>query len=291
MEPKSNSSCMLGVIISVVALIVAALAYFSPKKPAEATLGSTFDEKVRGIVLDVVKQNPQLLMDAMGEGISKKREETVKQLAGEIYKQKDDIAKQSLKFGKADSKSTVICFFDPLCKHCIAFQRSMINLIKAKKDVSFKMLPVAVLGEDSVTIAKVYIAVYEKSPEKAVDFIEKLTEEGSNMDKAAIEKAVKAAGLSSKDIEAILTDSDKKLAANGALAEKLKIPVVPAIFFIKGSNVTMVQTTGVDDLLKFIDSKEDVSAKSLDTITSAKETPKEALKDAKKEQTTENKKS
>ena len=266
MEQNQNSgkNFFIALIVAVAALIVAVLAYTHQPKTGDVTSTPIFDEKVKNIVLDVVKQNPQMLMDAMGEGIAKKREETVKQLANEVYKQKDEIAKQSIKFGKADSKSSVICFFDPLCKHCIAFQRSMLNVVKAKKDICFKMLPVAVLGEDSVTLAKVYLAVYDKSPEKAINFIEKITEEGSSMDKEAIEKALKAAGLSSKEIESTLTEADKKLAANGSIAEKLRIPVVPAIFLIKGSNVMMSQDTSEAGLLKFIDSKEDVAPAAAD---------------------------
>ena len=253
MENKGSSCCKLGVILSVLALIVASVAYFCPKKEAGPCSSSTFDEKIKGIMVDVIKQNPQLLMDAMGEGMAKKREDTIKQISTDVAAQKAEIIKQSLKFGKTDSKNSIICFFDPLCKHCIEFQKSMVKLIKAKKDVGFNMLPVAVLGEDSVTLAKVYFAVYEKSPEKAIEFIEKITAEESNMDKASIEKALKAAGLSYKEIEGMLADSDKKLSANGAIAEKLRIPVVPAIFVTKGSEVNMIQATSVDQLLQIVE--------------------------------------
>ncbi len=259
MEQRQKSSSPLGIIISVIALVIASLAYMSSKKAEDAAKNAVSEEKIKTTVIEIVKQDPQLLMNAMGEGIAKKREDTVKQLAVDVYKQKDDIIKQSLKFGKADSKSVVICFFDPMCKHCIAFQKSMASLIKSKKDVAFKMLPVGMLGDDSYTLARVYFSVYEKSQEKALKFIEKLTEDGGAMDKDAIEKALKVAGLSYKEIESTLNDSEKKLIANGKLAETLKLPFVPAIFLIKGSNVTMAQSTSVDDLLKFIDSKEDVA--------------------------------
>ena len=121
------------------------------------------------------------------------------------------------------------------------------------------MLPVAVLGEDSVTLAKVYFAVYDKSPEKAIEFIEKITAGDSNMDKASIEKALKSAGLNYKEIEGMLADSDKKLSANGAIAEKLRIPVVPAIFVSKGSEVTMIQATGVDQILQSVEDEKQTS--------------------------------
>lgn len=252
---NNNCSCSLGgklsIILSVLALIIASAAYFFPKK-AVSGQDTTFDERVKSVMIDTIKQNPQLLTDAIGEGIAKKREDTIKQLSADVLAQKDELAKQSLKFGNAEAKTSLICFFDPMCKHCIEFQKSMVKILKSKKDVGFKMLPVAVLGEDSVTLAKVYIAVYAKSPEKALTFIEKITAEAT-MDKSAIEKALKAAGLTYKDIEGSLSESDKKLANNGMAAEKLRVPVVPLIVLIKDGKASMIQATAVDPLIAAIE--------------------------------------
>lgn len=255
MENKNSSCSKVGIIISILALIVSLAAYFCPKKTNDLAASSTLDEKVKSAVVDLVKQNPQMLMDAMGEGIAKKREDTIKQLGTDVFVQKDEIAKQSLKFGKADGKSTVICFFDPLCKHCIDFQKSMLKLIEAGKDVNFEMMPVAVLGDDSVVLAKTYFAVYEKGADKAAKFIAKMTEDGSAMDKSAIEKALKSIGLDPKEIATMLDEADKKLASNGMMAEKLKLPFVPAIFVIKDSKIDIVQATGVDDILPYIENQ------------------------------------
>jgi protein-disulfide isomerase len=255
MENNGSSSCKLGIVVSFIALGVAAASYFYPPKAPEVSASSTFDEKVKGILIDLIKQNPQLLMDAMGEGMAKKREDTIKQLGNDVVAKKEEIYKQCLAFGKADSKNSIVCFFDPLCKHCIEFLRTMIKLLKENKDVSFMTIPVAVLGEDSVLLAKTYIAVYGKSPEKAIVFVEKITKEGSTMDKSAIEKALKESGLDPKEIEKTLDVADKKLSSNGVMAESLKIPVVPAIFVIQGTNVNMVQATGIDDILPFIEPK------------------------------------
>jgi len=252
---RNSSSCKLSLIISILALIVAAASYFCPKKNADSLASSNFDEKVKGIIIDTVKQDPQLLMDAMGEGIAKKREAAIGELTKSVLDKSQDIAKQSMKFGELAAKTNVVCFFDPLCKHCIDFQKSMIKLVKAKKDVCFKMIPAAVLGDDSITLAKVYIAVYEKSPEKALTFIEKITSSEGDINKSDIEKALKTAGLDPKEIEGMMPDSDKKLIANGKLAEAIKIPVVPAIFIVKGKEVNILQATGVDQLLAAIEGK------------------------------------
>ena len=246
--------CKIAGILSALALIVALGAYFFPRG-ASSVDSSTFDEKVKGIILDTVKQNPQLLMNAMSDGIAKQREDEFKQVEKSIGEKKTEIAKQAQKFGKLEAKTSIICFFDPLEKSCIEIQKIMLSVIKSKKDVCFKLLPVAVLGDDSITLAKVYIAAYEKSPEKAISFIEHITSGKGDMDKAAIDSALKAAGLDSKEIEGMMGDCDKKLADNGKLAESLKIPVVPAVFLSQGSSVTMLRLSSADQLLSVIDEK------------------------------------
>ena len=246
--------CKVAGILSALALIVSLGAYFFPKSGSPVD-SSTFDEKVKGIIIDTVKQNPQLLMNAMSDGIAKQREEELQQVEKAVAEKKAEIAKQAQKFGKLEAKTSVICFFDPLEKSCIELQKVMLTIVKAKKDVCFKLIPVAVLGDDSVTLAKVYIAVYEKSPEKAVTFIEHITSGKGDMDKAAIDDALKVAGLNSKEIEGMMDDCDKKLAENGKLAESLKIPVVPALFLTQGSEVGMLRLSSADQLLPAIESK------------------------------------
>ena len=253
---KCSGGCCSKVagILSALALVISLGAYFFPKTTTSID-SSTFDEKVKGIVLETIKQNPQLLMTAMSDGIAKQREEELQQVEKSVADKKAEIDKQAQKFGDLEAKTSLICFFDPLEKSCIELQKVMLTIIKAKKNVCFKLLPVAVLGDDSVTLAKVYIAVYEKSPEKAISFIENITSGKGDMDKAAIDKALEAAGLSSAEIEGLMEDCDKKLAENGKLAESLKIPVVPALFLGQGNNFSMLRLSSADQLLPAIESK------------------------------------
>jgi protein-disulfide isomerase len=285
MEKKGTGSgcCKFTAVVSVLALGGAVVSsYYCYKKCATPPEDSSFDEKVKNVVLDVVKQNPQLLMDAMGEGIARKREDTMKQLAADVLAKKDDLCKLGMKFGKSESKNIVICFFDPLCKHCISFQRSMLKIIQSGADVRFELIPVSVLGEDSVLVAKAYIAVYLKSPGKAAKFIEAVTAEDGTVDKDGMEKALKAAGVDSKDIEKLMADADAKLIENGKAAENLKIPVVPAIFHVKGQNIQMIQSTDVGQILQVIGSEKSEDAQAPAGAPAdgkaAEETPEEAPK-------------
>ena len=249
----SGCGCKVAILFSIIAIIVATVAYFYPKQlPAKEEV-STFDEKVKSIVIDTVKQNPQLLMNAMGEGIAKQREAEMKQIEQSVTDKSSEISKLAFKFGKLDAKVSVICFIDPLEKSCIEIQKQMLKLIKAKSDVCFKLLPVAVLGDDSVTLSKVYFASYEKGAEKAIQFIENIISGKTEMDKKAIESALKTAGLNNKEIEGMMADCEKKLIENGKLAESLKIPVVPAMFIIKDGKAQMLKISSADQFSEAIE--------------------------------------
>ncbi len=272
MENKNSGGCKLSLILSLISIVLASAAYFCPKKAAQPEQASTFDERVKGTLIDVIKNDPQIITDAISEGLAKKRDEELKNLSQGVMDKRADITKQSIKFGNTNSKNVFYCFFDPLCKHCIDFQKSMLKLIKAKKDVVFHMLPVAVLGDDSINLAKYYFAVAERSTEKALGFIESIVT-SENMDKKAIEKALKSVDLSEKDIEASLEESDKKLGSNGQLATNLRLPIVPAIFFSKGgSNAMMVQATSVEQLLAILEAPM-VDAPVIPNSTSKVEVP------------------
>lgn len=210
------------------------------------------DDKIKAVALQAVRENPKVIVDAMGEGINQKRVETIQQISEGIIQNKDEISRMSLKFGPKDAKSKIVCFFDPLCPHCIEFQKSMIKLLEAKKSVEFQMMPVVIVGEDSVLIARLYTLIYKKSPEKALEFIGKITNE-KTVDQKTIEKAVKSIGLDYKELEASSTDADKVLLEVGQLANKLNIPVVPAAFIVKGSKAEPLQSFLIEDLAAVID--------------------------------------
>jgi protein-disulfide isomerase len=235
--------------LSVIAIAIAAYCCF--KGPCDSDKAG--NEKIKEAVIRVIKNDPQMVMDAMGEGMAKRREDAIKQLGKDIAANKEALAKMSITFGDKAAKSVFIAFIDPMCKHCIEFQKDIVKALKAKKNVCFHLLPVAVIGEDSVTMAKVYYAVYEKSPEKALLFVEYVVNSTDAMDKDGIEKALKSVGLSSKEIESSLPDGDKKIIANGKKAEELKIPFIPAVFSVTGNEAEVVKSPNLDSILRTID--------------------------------------
>jgi protein-disulfide isomerase len=241
----------VAVTVSVVALVVAVASYFCPKRPCGGD--QTCGGNIREAVVNVIRNNPQMVMDAMGEGMAKKREDVIKQLAKDVAMNKEVLSQMSITFGDRAAKSVFIAFIDPLCKHCIEFQKDAVKALKAKKNVCFHLLPVAVIGEDSITLAKIYYVIYAKSPEKALAFIEYVTNSTEAMDKDGIEKALKSVGLSSKDIESAMPDGDKKVIASGKKAEELKVPFIPAVFHVTGNEAEVVKSPNLDSILRAAD--------------------------------------
>jgi protein-disulfide isomerase len=242
-------SSKIAIGVSVGALVVALCSYFCPhNKPC----GSDCDH-IKESVVKVIKNDPQVIMDAMGEGMARKREDAIKHLAKNVEENKTALIEMGMTFGNKSAKTTFIAFVDPLCKHCIEFQKDVIKVLKSGKNACFHILPVAVIGDDSVTLAKIYYAVYVKSPEKALSFIENIVNSSEAIDKEGIEKSLKSVGLSSKDIEKELPDGDKKVISNGKKAEELGVPFIPAVFSIVGQNSEIVKSPNIESMIKIIE--------------------------------------
>lgn len=241
----------IGITVAIAALILSIVSLSTNKKIDEPLVLD--QNKIKEIVIDTIKQNPQLVMDTMGDGLAQQREAAIKQVIDDVKANKDEIAVNSLLFGKIGAKAKVICFFDPLCKHCILFQHSMMDIIKLNKEIEFQLIPVAVLSEDSAVIAKLYIAAYDIDRQKSESFIKKLIELGEHPDMQSTEKALISSGYSMSEIEKKMPDAEKRLIANTNFAQKIKLPVVPGIFLMNNSNVIINQDAMASSILKFFE--------------------------------------
>lgn len=258
---SNNSSLVAKIALGVSMLSLLGVVYNSVKICGSGASGSCpcasgaegpFDEKIKGSVISLFRENPQLFMDAMSDGIAKKRTEAIQQIAKDVAGKKTEIDKVAIKLGDKDSKAIVTAFLDPLCPHCIEFQKNVGKILKANTNVLFKVVPVTVLGDDSAILSAVYLAAYQKDSSKFLKFIEAITDDKNQKDKKGIEKALKDAGYDADEIEKSIEESGAKLAENNKLAEALKVPVVPFILVGSGEEAKMMQSVALDDLLNEI---------------------------------------
>jgi protein-disulfide isomerase len=203
---------------------------------------------MRSLVLEVIKDNPQVVVDAMGEGMSRKRDEEFKKLAKKIGENKNEIDKICMTFGKSASSKVVTCVLDPLCKHCVEFLKSMVKMVTAGHDVCFKLIPVAVLGPDSVMIAKIYAACYKKNSAGALKVINAIVSHQKEINMTVIKQILEKAGFNFSEIETDMTSADADIARNGEFAERIGIPLVPAIVVSTLDGEKFVQAVSVEQL-------------------------------------------
>ena len=170
-----------------------------------------------------------MLIDAMSAGIVKQRAETAKQQALDVNKYQKKIISTSYTLGAPDSKKAVICFFDPICSGCIDFQKIMVKSLQQKKDICFHILPVVALGEHSEEITKLYHTVYAKEPDKFINFIDAITQDISD-----INKALTTIKFDKNNIQQFENTVNQKMTENIEWLEKLHITSVPCIFVLNG---------------------------------------------------------
>ncbi|MDR0552498.1 MAG: thioredoxin domain-containing protein [Holosporales bacterium] len=248
-------NCGLGKFALVLSVIAVGVSGYSCLKKCKCgDSASDLDSKIEAMVGDIISKKPDIIMEAMSKGVAQKREESIKQLGADVAASKDEISKLAMNFGPSSAKASVFAFIDPTCKHCIEFEKEFLKILDSKKDIGFKVVPVAVLGEDSVMIGKVYYALYSKSPEKALKFIKFVANSKNTLDKTAIEKGLKSIGADyDKDVEPNLSAADERLAKNGELAQKIGVPVVPAVFIVEGSKAEMLQNPTAEIIIDSVE--------------------------------------
>lgn len=231
----------LATILSVISCVIACTALSRTSNSNKPTThasrqqnqnvsGKIEESKIRSTIIDVIKNDPQLLIDAMSTGIAKQRTDLSKQQVLNVEKYKSELIDTAYVLGDKDANTTILCLFDPICSSCIDFQHMMLTSLKNRKNICFYIIPVAALGERSEEVAKAYYAVYAKDPTKLIDFISELIK-----DPSALESAMKSVSLSQKDFEKFRDVVNQKMETNLNWLNKLQINSVPAIFIKNGS--------------------------------------------------------
>lgn len=221
---NGNKKCCakkLIVILSLTACILSIMSLNKVNKFCVTKPEENIEALIKTEVKDVISKNPQLVLDAISNGLVNKRDNMMKQSAVNVESNKSDIIKSSIRIGDANAKLSVICFFDPTGAPCKEAQKIISGIVKANKNVCFYLVPVPILGDQSEQVAKVYYQLQEldkaKSSNKLVGFLQEITKEGATLDKVLdIIKVNKHELNKYSDIAKI------KIRNNTELLEKLK---------------------------------------------------------------------
>ena len=233
----SDSFSKIAIALSCIALGVAGASFFMPKK---TNFAESDDLELEKAVTRIFQNKPQVLLDVINNAVASKNKEAAAQICNDVFSQKEELKNIAICIGNKDAKKVIIAFSDPLCPHCKTFQQEIARRVELDKDLCVYLLPVAAISNDSVAIAQLYFAVYEKTPLKITTFMRAIAEM-KVVNNEGITQLLKSVNLKQSDIESLLENCREKIARCGMMAEKLGIPVVPAIFAIGKHTAKMLQ--------------------------------------------------
>ncbi len=241
---EGNKKCCAKKLIVMLSLAACIISIFALNKVNKiCALKPTYDieDKIKTEVKEVIMKNPQLVLDAISNGLVNKRDNLMEQSAINVENSKNDIIKSSIQIGDTNAKFVSICFFDPAGEPCREAQKVIADILKTNKKMRFYLLPVAILGENSEKLAMVYYQLQaldkdkskksDKTSNKLGEFLQEIVKEGATVDRVL--DIIKVNKHELKKYEDI---AKTNVAKNTELLEKLKISSLPAIFVSNQNN-------------------------------------------------------
>ncbi|MBQ9441240.1 MAG: hypothetical protein IJU54_02460 [Alphaproteobacteria bacterium] len=242
-QNKSCCSKKCSIILALAACIVSVLALNKVNKVCTVVNNNNnIAEKIQIEVKDAITKNPQLILDAISNGLVNKRDKIMEQSAVNVENNKNEIIKSAIRIGDATAKFVTICFFDPAGTPCMEAQRTIVDIVKQNnKKMCFYLLPVSVLGDKSEKLAKVYYQLQAfdmdkskksgKQSNKLGDFIQEIVKDG-----ATVDKVLDIIKVNKHELNKYEDIAKSNLNKNKELLEKLKISSLPAIFISNQNN-------------------------------------------------------
>jgi protein-disulfide isomerase len=208
-------------------------------------------------IAELVKEKPELLLGAMNDAAQQQQEKVRIDMEKSAADKKDELIQNAINFG-AESPTLVrfVGFIDPMCPHCNELQKMAFHIIRKHKDVSFGLVPVAILGQNSEAMSKFMLSAAVQSTSKLQKFQEKFIENLAEMNRQKLLDFSKGAGLDVSKLEKdeLSEEMDKILSRNVALAESLKIQGVPTVYMITNDGkVSLVPPMSLEAMMEMID--------------------------------------
>lgn len=200
-----------------------------------ATTDTAVSGDVRAQVLQVIKDEPQAIIDSLNAWQTKQQEE---KQAGASAALKDPAVSKAVHdttdsafIGKVDSTKTVVEFFDYNCPACKMQFEQLSALHKADSDVKIIFKEYPIFGEQSEMNSKIGIAVNRIAPEKYFAWHSKMMTSQGRTDEAAALKYASEVGIDAAKVkeEAASAKVGEILAAERALGQKLNLQGTPSL--------------------------------------------------------------
>ena len=221
------------ILLSTVAIILAAVATVKNYKPAESV-----SQDFAGEVAEALKSNPQMIIDAMQKYQEDMRaaEEKAAQEAMAKYMDEINNSANAPFVGPEDAKVVVVEFFDFSCGYCKRLAPELEKIIAANSDVKFIFKPLTFVAQVSEYQAKAGYAAYKQG--KFAEFYKEVMAYAGRMNEASVDEVASKIGLDIEQYRADLASDEvaKNMKTINELAQNISINGVPAVL-INGKHV------------------------------------------------------
>ncbi len=200
-----------------------------------ATTDGAVSGDIRAQVLQIIKEEPQAILDSVNAYSQKQQQDKQAEASGALKDPATNAAvhdtTDSAFIGKADSKKTVVEFFDYNCPACKMQFEQLSALHKSDSDVKIIFKEYPIFGEQSEANSKVGIAVNRLAPEKYFDWHTKMMSNKGRTDEAAALKYASEVGIDADKLkeEAASPKVAEILATERALGQKLNLQGTPSL--------------------------------------------------------------
>jgi protein-disulfide isomerase len=202
----------------------------TPSDPAERA-------RVKEMVREVLKENPELVLEALQVLEARERDEASNKSAKALGQFRDQLERdaQDPVGGNAQGDVTLVEFFDYKCPYCKQVADQMFQAVQADGHVRlvFKELPI--LGRESMIASRAALASIGQG--KYIAFHHALIAERGPLDEANVLRLATASGLDAARLKTDMakSDIDARIKKNLELAHALDIRGTPA--FVVGDQL------------------------------------------------------
>lgn len=218
------------------------------------------------LVSETIRSNPELFFEAVNEATRKHQTIIQNSLEKAAFKEKDRILTAGIQLGPTNSKAVqFFAFVDPACSISQEFHNLVSRVLKEKKGISFRLIPVAMLGNASDTLVRFMLAAQQQKNGSMLTLLEKYIERLAQLNHPKLLELAKEAGFNvqilekdeeSKNVEDILNENMK-------LASDLKLKGTPTVYILnKEGRFILVPPMDVSGFLSLAQSIQQEKAKS-----------------------------
>lgn len=197
---------------------------------------SKLSGSIEPIMWDVIRQNPDAFFKVLNEAAQAQQENVKKDLENTATQAKEKLSSAGIQVGSKEANNVqFFAFIDPMCPVSHEFQKVAFRVIKEKNNISFRFIPVAMLGLNSEVMARFMLAANLQNEGNTIKLLQGFINKLPQMSRQKLLEIAKESGFDTAKIEKGEGDKsvEETLHQYMKLAEELKIQGTPTVYVLK----------------------------------------------------------